>query len=536
APFPGHQLHARLGPAGLDTPWPVTLPFAILLAAGVISLLAANRATAETSPARGAFPILGLLMPLAVMGVFGIYQPARLKFLMAGSPFFALCLGAGIVLPWQLARPGRRPSILAGITASLLALSVLIPAGRFLLRYYTDPTVQRDNYRGMVAYIRATAGPDDAVILNAPGQWDVFAYYYRADPWSVYPLPAERPPNRAALETALAELAGRHRRLYVLYWATDESDPERIMEGWLDTHAFKGVERWFGNVRFVIYTTLRGWDGPMQVLAVDGHLNNGLTLTRAEMPAAQPAAGDILPITLFWQVDETPSARWKVFLQVLDAGNHIIGQRDAEPLSGAIPITAWSPGETYEDHHGVLIEPGTPPGTYQLIVGMYDPATGSRAMVQETGETFVQLGGITVNRPAQPLPAGAVQPMFPAQTTIGPLVFLGYDRQTLGAPRQDAPIPAGAPLHVALYWQAREPPADIWRFQLWVDDALWVDWTQLGGGFSTDHWMAGDLIRDQVDGFLPAGLLAGRHHLRAVLRPDGREESFSLNMGQFLVQ
>lgn len=525
-----------LGPAGLDAPWSATLPFAILLVAGVLPLLAANRVTAGASPVRWAFPILGLLVPLAVMGAVGIHQPARLKFLMAGSPFFALCLGAGIALPWQLARPGRRPAILAGMITGLLALSALIPAGRFLLRYYTDPLVQRDNYRGMVEYIRATAGPDDAVILNAPGQWDVFTYYYRADPWPVYLLPAERPPNRAALETALAELTSRHRRLYVLYWATDESDPERIMESWLDAHAFKGVERWFGNVRFVIYTTLRGWDGPMQALAVGAHLNNGLMLARAEMPAVQPAAGDILPITLLWQVDEAPSARWKVFLQVLDAGSHIVGQRDAEPLSGAVPITAWSPGETYKDHHGVLIEPGTPPGTYQLIAGMYDPATGARAVVQETGETFVQLGSITVHRPTHPLPAGAVQPMFPDRVTIGPLTFLGYDRHALGAPRQGAPIPAGAPLHVALYWQAREQPADIWRFQLWMDDALWVDWTPLGGGFSTDRWTAGDLIRDQVDGFLPASLPAGRHHLRAVLRPDGREESLSLNLGQFLVQ
>lgn len=525
-----------LGPAGLDAPWSAALPFALLLIFGAIALALSGRPSKTFPTARWLLPMLGWIIPVAAMAAGGIYQPARLKFLMAASPFFALCLGAGAVLPLQFVRAGRRPNILSGILAGLLIVLGLIPAGRSLHRYYTDPMAARDNYRGMAAYIRATAGPDDAVILNAPGQWDVFAYYYRSDPWPVYRLPAERPPDRAALETSLAELTERHRRLYVLYWATDESDPERIMEGWLDAHAFKGVERWFGNVRFVIYTTLRGWDAPMQELTAGVHFDSGITLARAEMPAAPAAAGDILPVSLFWQADETPSSRWKVFLQVLDAGSHIVGQRDAEPLSGAVPTTSWSPGQTYEDHHGVLIEPGTPPGTYQLIAGMYDPATGARAAVQETGETFVRLGSVEVRRPAHPLPADAVQPMFPARVTIGPLTFLGYDRHALGAPRQDAPISAGAPLHAALYWQAREQPSDIWRFQLWVDDVLWVDWTPLGGGLTTDQWLAGDIIRDQVDGFLPAGLSTGRHRLRAVVRADSRGESIHLDLGYFQVR
>ncbi|MGC8827339.1 MAG: glycosyltransferase family 39 protein, partial [Anaerolineae bacterium] len=245
-----------LGPAGLNAPWSTALPFALLLVLGTAALAQAGRRGTIASSARWLLAVLGWLVPAALMAAGGIYQPARLKFLTAASPFFALCLGAGAIFPVQLARAGRRSIILSRFLAGLLVVLALIPAGRTLHRYYTDPTAARDDYRGMVEYIRATAGPDDAVILNAPGQWDVFSYYYRSDPWPVYRLPTERPPNRASLEQGLAELTGRHRRLYVLYWATDESDPERIMESWLDAHAFKGVERWFGNVRFVMYTTL----------------------------------------------------------------------------------------------------------------------------------------------------------------------------------------------------------------------------------------------------------------------------------------
>ncbi len=522
------------GPAGLDAPLALTLPFAILLGFGALFLAAGRPPTAGRLPPRWALPILGLLVPLAAMTAAGIYQPARLQFLMAGSPFFALWLGAGIALPWHGTGTKHLSRAIHALLAGILALAALLPAGRYLHRYYTDPAVQRDDYRGMVEYIRATAGPDDAVILNAPGQWDVFSYYYSVS-WQVYPLPAERPPDRARLEGTLSELTSRHRRLYVLYWATDESDPERVMESWLDAHAFKGVERWFGNVRFVIYTTLRGWEAPMQT-AAGARFSNAITLERAEMPAAEVAAGDILPVSLYWRADAAPSVRWKVFLQVLDAGNHIVGQRDAEPLGGSLPTTSWAPGTIYEDHHGVLIEPGTPPGTYALIAGMYDVEAGHRAAVEETGETFVRLGSVQVSRPAHPIPPSAVRPMFPARTEIGPLLFLGFDRHELGGQRQDTPVSASAPLHVALYWLAREQPAAIWRFQLWIDDALWVDWTALGGSFPTDRWMAGDVMRDQVDGFLPAGLPAGRHRLWAVVQEDGSTQSARLDLGRFQVR
>jgi len=73
-----------------------------------------------------------------------------------------------------------------------------------------------------------------------------------------------------------------------------------------------------------------------------------------------------------------------MFLQ-LDAQNKIVGQRDEPPGHGNRPTTGWVAGEYLADPHDVTIDPATPPGAYQLEVGLYDPQTGQR--VQTDAQT-----------------------------------------------------------------------------------------------------------------------------------------------------
>jgi mannosyltransferase len=509
-----------LGPAAKQL-WPA-LGFVPALIAG---LWPARRR--DETWAAWLLPFLGWLLPLAVMGAAGLYSESRLKFLLAGSPFLAL----------SLARVGRRIDHLRdwlglrGALAGAVCLAVVLPSAGALARYYGEPAAGRDDYRGMVGYIAAIGRPGDAIILNAPGQWDVFSYYYRGD-WPVYRLPESRPPDAAALETRLGQIVAAHGRLFVLYWATDESDPQRVMETWLDSHAFKGIEAWNGNVRFVMYATPAYDDDRMVATRLQASFGPAIVLEQVERSIAPLAAGDLLPLQLTWRAVAQPAGRYKVFIQALDAGNHLVGQRDAEPASGARPTTAWSAGETIVDHHALFIEPGTPPGHYRLIAGLYDIASGTRLNVAGSGADYVELGEVSVERPAMPLPATAVRPAYRSGVAVGPLTLLGYDRHALGGtPAADAPLSAGAPLHLALYWQARQAPAGDWFYRLWLGQRLWLDWTPLGASYPTSQWQAGELVRDQVDLFLPGDLRAGRYQLRLeARRPAGETARLSLGV------
>lgn len=521
-----------LGPAGWDRPFWYTLPFLLALILGMWP----RRSALSGAPARAGWTLslLGWLLPPAVLLLGGVFQPSRLKFLIAASPFLALTMGQGLARMWEAFSAGETRRRAARAGAIVLFAGLVLASAVALQRYYFDPSAVRDDYRGMVAFLRATAGPEDGVILNAPGQWDVFSYYYGDAPWPVYRLPAERPPVKESLENALADIVTRHRRLYVLYWALDESDPERIMENWLDAHAFKGIESWYGNVRFVVYTTARGWGESLETKRLGISFEDGIGLESVARPADPVAAGDILPLSFTWRAEQKPARRWKVFVQVLDGANHLVGQRDAEPGGGDALTTLWEAGEVVVDNHGVFIEPGTPPGSYRLIAGLYDVETGQRARVDGGPAAFVELGEVEVMLPEMPLPPNAVRPMFAVEADAGPLRLLGYDLHGLGKARQEGTLSAAEPAHLALYWHARQRPAALWRFQLWIDDTLWVNWTALGGEFTAEQWRAGELVRDQVDAFLPAGISPGWHRLRLLLLSGA--EVVEIDLGRFQVR
>jgi hypothetical protein len=71
----------------------------------------------------------------------------------------------------------------------------------------------------------------------------------------------------------------------------------------------------------------------------------------------------------------------KVFVHLLDAAGQLVAQHDSEPVSGQRPTSTWKPGESIIDRHGVLLPDDLAPGEYQLVVGLYDPATGNRLLV-----------------------------------------------------------------------------------------------------------------------------------------------------------
>jgi mannosyltransferase len=481
---------------------------------------------------------LWLGLPVLLIFALGLYREAYLKFLLVASPAVSLMLAAGLVgsRPARLSRaqPARRlPHDALRAGQGLAALVLLAATGLALGNTYADPAYARDDYRGIARYVTAVGRHGDAILLNAPGQQEVFAYYYDGD-LPVHPLPETRPLDAEDTAAALEALARPGGRLFAVLWATDESDPQRFVESWLDNHAYKALDSWYGNVRLVVYSV------PQQTPAspervTDVRLSNGDTilLTGYGLQPDQLPAGEIVQITLFWQVDRTPTRRYKVFVHVLDEANQIVGQRDAEPGGGAKLTTLWEAGETVADHHGVLIHPATAPGTYRVEVGLYDAETGERLVTPE-GESQVWLEPIQVSRPLAAVPAAALGIARKVNAHLGDLTLLGYDAHKLGfAHELDAPLGPGDLLHINLYWFAERQPAPGWRLVVALEDGRGQRRASLEAapvvGFPTGRWEAGDIWRGQFNLKIPPGTEAGRYRLRIqALAPDGSPKAMLL--------
>jgi hypothetical protein len=180
-------------------------------------------------------------------------------------------------------------------------------------------------------------------------------------------------PDAAQIAAELEQIAARHQRLYAIFWGEGERDPERLVERWLDARAFKAVDEWVGDVRFVVYAVPDEAAGEMTT-AVNLPFGPHITLLGYATNAAAVRPGDVLQVTLFWQTAQPLADRYKIFLHLVNEQGEIVAQRDSEPGGGLIFTTAWPPGERIVDNHGILLPMEMVDGRYALRLGLYDLA------------------------------------------------------------------------------------------------------------------------------------------------------------------
>ncbi len=339
-----------------------------------------------------------LAVPPLSLSLAGALSGPFLKFLLPAN-LALLGLAAQGVVTWLAAalapRPAaRQPSadpLLLGPLALLAALA-LIPGARALRHLYADPAYARDDYRAIAARIRAEAGPQAAVILDAPNQWEVFTYYYPDGP-GVTPLP--RGDSQAALDRLLAAYG----RIYVLYWGEAQQDPQGIVRRGLEARAFEADSQWYGGVQLVTYAVT---GGPAREMVVRSGARLGdppaIWLDGYTVSEAAAAPGDGLGVTLFWGADAPIAARLKVFVHLLGPDGTLVAQHDSEPANNRAPTDGWQPGVVVVDPHGLLIPLDAPPGEYRLTAGLYLP-DGTRLPVSVDGQPAgdsVDLGAVTI--------------------------------------------------------------------------------------------------------------------------------------------
>ena len=324
---------------------------------------------------------LGMLWaPVVLIVALGAYRPAYLKFMSVAVVPLALVAVQPLALGWA---HRQRASLWIRRVAVLGLLLVLLPFQLGSLSHlYRDPAYRRDDYRGIAARIARESHPGDAILLNAPNQWEVFTYYYRG-PLKVYPAPYR--PTSQETEAWLSPILASYARLFVIYWGDIESDPQRWIEATLAQRAYKAGESWNGDVRIAIYGTGSLPTAPDTRL--DASLGSAIRLSGSALPAARFEPGDIVPLTLFWTADAQITERYKVFVHLLDPEGALVAQTDSEPGGGFALTDRWQPGENLIDRYGVLLPAELPTGDYTLWMGMYG-LSGERLPVTRDGQAL----------------------------------------------------------------------------------------------------------------------------------------------------
>jgi hypothetical protein len=89
-------------------------------------------------------------------------------------------------------------------------------------------------------------------------------------------------------------------------------------------------------------------------------------------PEVKP--GGVVQMMLFWQAHNPLPGNYVIFAHLVRDGK-IWAQVDGQPVEGSYPTSWWAPGELILDPRIVELPDDIPAGRYDVLVGLYDPAT-----------------------------------------------------------------------------------------------------------------------------------------------------------------
>jgi len=130
------------------------------------------------------------------------------------------------------------------------------------------------------------------------------------------------------------------------------------------------------------------------------NFDDKLLLEGYNQPINTAHAGQLLPVTVFWSALAPMNIRYRAFIHLVDAAGNRWAQHDDDPACRLL-TTDMRSGQTSSRQFRLPIDPTTPPGSYQLILGMYEPESFQRLPIwdnvnqQTVGDVFT-LGTVTI--------------------------------------------------------------------------------------------------------------------------------------------
>lgn len=117
-----------------------------------------------------------------------------------------------------------------------------------------------------------------------------------------------------------------------------------------------------------------------------------IELVGYELAPRRVRPGDTVVLTLYWRALGPTEHDYTVFTHILEPPQTLWGQEDRPPTP---PTSQWRAGEVYRETYTLRVKPETPPGFYEVEIGLYRPDTGERLRLED-GQNFLLLSRIRV--------------------------------------------------------------------------------------------------------------------------------------------
>ncbi|HLZ10882.1 MAG TPA: hypothetical protein VKT80_20025, partial [Chloroflexota bacterium] len=314
-----------------------------------------------------------------------------------------------------------------GILAGTVSLTILVALASGPLYNVWRGRYVKSTYNTHVKDTAALIRPNDAVILDGTSQSPLYSYYVNY-PWMTYPLPRDVPLDVDQTTRELRDIAANHVGAWIFLYATTDYDPGYVVPRWLTQHAYRAFDDWAVTGRLQYYR----FDTPANLVEnpVSITFGNGLSMTQYAFDGHDLAAGDTVPTAFWWKRPTTGGPRMRISLRLVDQSGFTWAQSDQELGGDFFDEGDWPGGSPLEDHHGLLVPPGTPPGAYRVRLNVYQADNGEPVLATGTGLSFeaggIGLGDVRVVRAADHVWTDGIAGYHSSDAIIGGVKLLGY--------------------------------------------------------------------------------------------------------------
>jgi len=496
-----------------------------------------------------------LFLPAMMLQLGSYLRPLYLnsRHLITTSPAFYLGLAVGVdALARRMAHLRRRAtddrksrvarhasSIVYALVFVILALLVLGGAVYSLRNLYYDAAYAKDDHKAWAEFLRERLRPDDYLLLVAPQAEKIVKYY--APPnlkWESLPHLGQTRDWQIFLDReAVLNAYRNHGRVWFLEIHQPVGDPKHVINNLMyrygepiDIVYFPGISTRIILQQFVYRGPEQPDDvkppNPIDITYADALKLLGYDAPRHMEPGARAA------VKLYWRLSRKSPNDISVSLRVTDANGQIWGQWDAPPVGNLYPVSKWLGRTTYLDQHDLVVDPGTPPGTYRIQMTVYR-AGGNEPLAANAADgstsVSVDLGTLQVTRPPQPIDPRTLLMDQHMDIPFGSAVrFVGFDQEPSASPGNAVPL--------RLYFQVMQDLDTTIAGQVVLAPPWWQFWnpTRAATPFTLDlrQRQAGDIAQVNLGAHVPGEADAGTYALRLSL--DGLEPQTILPSGNDL--
>ncbi|CAG0933509.1 hypothetical protein TFLX_03083 [Thermoflexales bacterium] len=320
-----------------------------------------------------------LIIPFLLMSGLAWLKPKFApRYLLPSLPAFVALASIGItsVIAGFKIRNRRWASIGVAMGAAL-TLALSLAAIGSLWRLYTDPALARPDVRAVVRYIENSELPSDAILLIGGHQAPAFQHYYRGQA-AVIPLPpdllpAVQSPLDARALSRLKAIVQQYPRVWLVLWQNQLSDPTNIIEETLVAEGKRiNVGARFHDMGLLLF------DVRAAEIAVAPHVALNLAFSEPVRAIGYNVDSRRIPIDtplrfgLYLEAAASLTGNYRIFTHLVAADGTLLAQDDHIAGADSYPTSLWRPGNLLYNRFEIQPPAGTPPGEYQIIIGLYD--------------------------------------------------------------------------------------------------------------------------------------------------------------------